>query len=95
MILQGHVEVQFGKEALLFEGGPFVYFGVQALLGKGIFLCDFRYWPRETKLEKITNLLLSHSVWRGQSDDGEMDVWCAFKGFCEVQLKDRKLGLNS
>jgi len=31
MILQGRVQVEFGKETLLFEGGPFVYFGVQAL----------------------------------------------------------------
>jgi len=31
MVLQGRVQVEFGKEKLLFEGGPFVYFGVQAL----------------------------------------------------------------
>jgi len=31
MILQGRVQVEFGKETLIFEGGPFVYFGVQAL----------------------------------------------------------------
>ena len=31
MILQGRVLVEFGKESLTFEGGPFVYFGVQAL----------------------------------------------------------------
>ena len=31
MILQGRVHVEFGKESLVFEGGPFVYFGVQAL----------------------------------------------------------------
>jgi len=31
MILQGRVQVEFGKETLVFEGGPFVYFGVQAL----------------------------------------------------------------
>jgi len=31
MILQGRVQVEFGKETLVFEGGPFVYFGAQAL----------------------------------------------------------------
>jgi len=31
MVLQGRVQVEFGKENLVFEGGPFVYFGVQAL----------------------------------------------------------------
>lgn len=33
MILQGRVEVEFGKENLSFEGGPFAYFGVNALIG--------------------------------------------------------------
>ena len=36
MILQGRVQVEFGKENLVFEGGPFVFFGVQAL---GIYTC--------------------------------------------------------
>jgi metal transporter CNNM len=31
MIVQGRVNVEFGKENLVFEGGPFVFFGVQAL----------------------------------------------------------------
>lgn len=31
MILQGRVLVEFGRETLMFEGGPFVCFGVQAL----------------------------------------------------------------
>ena len=31
MILQGRVLVEFGKENLIFEGGPFAFFGVQAL----------------------------------------------------------------
>jgi len=31
MILQGRVQVEFGKENMIFEGGPFVCFGVQAL----------------------------------------------------------------
>ena len=35
MILDGRVEVEFGKDKVTFEGGPFVYFGVQALIGKG------------------------------------------------------------
>lgn len=33
MLLQGRVEVEFGKENLSFEGGPFAYFGVNALIG--------------------------------------------------------------
>ncbi|KAL4231606.1 Metal transporter cnnm2 [Mactra antiquata] len=31
LILQGHVEVQIGKESLSFQGGPFAYYGVNAL----------------------------------------------------------------
>ena len=31
LILQGRVQVEFGKENLIFEGGPFLYFGMQAL----------------------------------------------------------------
>jgi len=31
MILQGRVQVEFGKENMIFEGGPFVCFGVQSL----------------------------------------------------------------
>ena len=30
---QGRVEVDIGKEHMIFEGGPFMYFGVQTLLG--------------------------------------------------------------
>ncbi|KAI9585703.1 hypothetical protein GQX74_001550, partial [Glossina fuscipes] len=32
LILEGRVEVKAGKESLLFEGGPFTYFGTQALV---------------------------------------------------------------
>ena len=38
MILQGRVQVEFGKENLVFEGGPFVPFGVDALGKKEIHL---------------------------------------------------------
>ena len=34
LILQGRVEVDIGKENMLFEGGPFMYFGLQALTGR-------------------------------------------------------------
>jgi len=34
MILQGYVEVDVGKEHMIFEGGPFMYFGTQALIGR-------------------------------------------------------------
>lgn len=32
LILEGRVEVTVGKESLLFESGPFTYFGTQALI---------------------------------------------------------------
>lgn len=32
IILEGRVEVTVGKENLVFEGGPFTYFGTQALV---------------------------------------------------------------
>lgn len=31
LILEGRVEATVGKEKLIFESGPFTYFGVQAL----------------------------------------------------------------
>lgn len=31
LILEGRVEVTVGKESLIFEGGPFTHFGLQAL----------------------------------------------------------------
>jgi hypothetical protein len=34
LILIGRVHVEVGKEKLVFEGGPFMYFGIQALQGK-------------------------------------------------------------
>lgn len=32
LVLEGRVEVTVGKENLTFEGGPFTYFGTQALI---------------------------------------------------------------
>lgn len=32
MIIEGRVEVTIGKESLMFEGGPFTHFGLQALV---------------------------------------------------------------
>lgn len=32
IIIEGRVEVTVGKENLIFEGGPFTYFGTQALV---------------------------------------------------------------
>lgn len=32
LILEGRVEVTVGREGLLFESGPFTYFGTQALV---------------------------------------------------------------
>ena len=34
-LLQGRCLVELGREGLVFEAGPFMYFGVQALLGEG------------------------------------------------------------
>jgi metal transporter CNNM len=31
LVLEGRVEVTVGRENLVFEAGPFTYFGVQAL----------------------------------------------------------------
>lgn len=31
LVLEGHVEVTVGQENLMFESGPFTYFGCQAL----------------------------------------------------------------
>lgn len=42
LILEGRVEVQVGRENLLFESGPFTYFGIQALaqnVGVGTTTC--------------------------------------------------------
>jgi len=33
MILQGRVEVEYFKDAIVFEGGPFTFFGIQTLQG--------------------------------------------------------------
>lgn len=41
LILEGRVEVTIGREGLMFESGPFTYFGTQALaqsVGVGKFL---------------------------------------------------------
>ncbi|XP_040578802.1 unextended protein [Lepeophtheirus salmonis] len=34
LIIEGRVEVNIGKEGLIFEGGPFTYFGVQTLVSQ-------------------------------------------------------------
>lgn len=34
MILEGRVQVSVGKEQLVFEGGPFMCFAIQALVGE-------------------------------------------------------------
>jgi len=34
LILEGHVQIDIGKERLVFDGGPFTFFGVQALTGQ-------------------------------------------------------------
>lgn len=47
MILQGRVEVTIGKENLVFEQGPFSYFGQQALVapsGNSLFFLVVMIW---------------------------------------------------
>lgn len=55
LVLEGHVEVEVGKEGMKFEAGPFHHFGVQALeladSGGGEYLPDFTVRP-------ISNCLL-------------------------------------
>ena len=36
LLVQGRVEVDIGQENMVFEGGPFIYFGVQALAGEAL-----------------------------------------------------------
>lgn len=33
LIVEGRIKVRIGSEDFVFEGGPFMYFGVQALVG--------------------------------------------------------------
>jgi len=33
LIVEGHVQIQIGSEDFVFDGGPFMYFGAQALTG--------------------------------------------------------------
>jgi len=40
LIVEGHVHIQIGSEDFVFDGGPFMYFGAQALTGTcGSFYC--------------------------------------------------------
>ena len=49
LVLEGHVEVEVGKEGMKFEAGPFHHFGVQALeladSGSGDYVPDFTVRP--------------------------------------------------
>ena len=56
LIIEGRVEVDIGKDHMIFEGGPFMYFGVQALLGErffNIFLSAFLFRLSTAKLIKL------------------------------------------
>jgi len=33
LIVEGHVQIHIGSEDFVFDGGPFMYFGAQALTG--------------------------------------------------------------
>jgi len=43
LILEGHVQIHIGSEEFVFDGGPFMYFGAQALTGTHVvcFLVSF------------------------------------------------------
>ncbi|XP_068143578.1 unextended protein isoform X2 [Drosophila tropicalis] len=43
LILEGRVEVTIGNEGLLFESGPFTYFGTQALVQNVVIVLTFRF----------------------------------------------------
>ena len=46
LVLEGHVDVEVGKEGMKFEAGPFHYFGVQALdSSSGDYIPDFTVRP--------------------------------------------------
>ena len=40
LILEGRVKIYIGKDKFEFEGGPFKYFGVQALIGGWYIMCN-------------------------------------------------------
>ena len=49
---QGRVEVDIGREHMVFEGGPFMYFGLQALTGRSWRL-HLSFWSKNKKQIKI------------------------------------------
>ena len=40
LIVEGHVQIQIGSEDFVFDGGPFMYFGAQALTGTCRLCCN-------------------------------------------------------
>uniref|UniRef100_A0A8C7XRK2 Metal transporter n=1 Tax=Oryzias sinensis TaxID=183150 RepID=A0A8C7XRK2_9TELE len=59
LVLQGRVEVEFGKEALKFENGAFSYFGVPVLMPSGT--DDDRDFPCNLMLSSAVNWSPSRS----------------------------------
>lgn len=59
MILEGRVEVSIGKENMIFEGGPFMYFGEQALAGELIKIWEI---PGESKLMRSVDIFGPRSI---------------------------------
>lgn len=45
LIIEGHVEVEVGRDGMKFEAGPFHHFGVQALESDGDYVPDFTVRP--------------------------------------------------
>lgn len=45
LVIEGHVEVEVGRDGMKFEAGPFHYFGVEALKGDSEYVPDFTVRP--------------------------------------------------
>lgn len=45
LVIEGHVEVEVGRDGMKFEAGPFHYFGVHALQTDGEYVPDFTVRP--------------------------------------------------
>ncbi|XP_050049272.1 unextended protein-like isoform X1 [Dermacentor andersoni] len=60
VVLEGRVRVTVGRESLVFEAGPFSYFGLPALtVEKGAFVPDYTVAP----LSYVVYMKVSHSVY--------------------------------
>lgn len=93
VILEGRVRVTVGKESLVFEAGPFSYFGLPALTSeKGNFVPDYTVTP----LSYVVFMKVAHGVYlaalrasrMGKADDPAAEVILQES---IVQVEDPKL----